>query len=112
MSTDPKNSTPDYSAVRAELQTKLDELVERVKGIDKDLRVAGNVDWEERATEQEEDEVLSGLGNSTLREINQIKQALHEIEQGSYGVCTRCGAHIDPARLEILPFATTCMKCV
>ncbi|QDV43130.1 RNA polymerase-binding transcription factor [Stieleria neptunia] len=111
MTTESEQPTPDYSAVRAELQAKLDKLVTRVEGIDTDLSEAVNEDWEERATEQEEDEVLAGLGNVTMREINQIKEALHAIEQGSYGICARCGTHIDPARLEILPFATTCIKC-
>ncbi|WP_182865000.1 TraR/DksA family transcriptional regulator [Rhodopirellula sp. JC639] len=111
MTPNPEQPAPDYSAVRAELEAKLEKLVTRVKGIDTDLSEAVNEDWEERATEQEEDEVLAGMGNVTMREINQIKEALHAIEHGTYGICTRCGAHIDPDRLEILPFATTCIKC-
>lgn len=111
MATDSNPSPPDYSAVRAELEAKLKTLVARAKGIDKDLTEAVNEDWEERATEQEEDEVLASLGNVTMREIKQINDALREIDQGTYGICTRCGVHIDPARLEILPFATTCVKC-
>lgn len=111
MSTDAPNPTPDYSEIRAELQSKLDALVARAKGIDTDLSEAVNEDWEERATEQEEDEVLAGLGNVTMREISQINKALNEIDHGTYGVCTECGVNIDPARLEILPFATTCIKC-
>lgn len=111
MSTDAQNPTPDYSEIRAELQAKLDALVARAKGIDTDLSEPVNEDWEERATEQEEDEVLAGLGNVTMQEISQINRALSEIDHGTYGVCTGCGVNIDPGRLEILPFATTCIKC-
>ena len=61
MTNDSPTPTPDYSAIRAELQAKLDELVQRAEEIDEDLSEAVNEDWEELATEQEEDEVLAGL---------------------------------------------------
>lgn len=111
MSTESQQPNPEHAEIRAQLQAKLDKLVKRVEGIHTDLSEAVNEDWEERATEQEEDEVLAGLGNVTLREINEIKHAIHEIDHGTYGICTRCGTKIDPARLEILPFATTCVNC-
>lgn len=111
MSAEPENIPPDYSVIRDQLQDKLDALVKRAQGIDVDLREAVNEDWEERATEQEEDEVLAGLGNVTMKEIAQIKQALHAIEHGNYGTCVRCGVKISADRLEVLPFATTCVHC-
>jgi len=40
-----------------------------------------------------------------------IRAALRRIEAGTYGVCQRCGARIDRARLEIVPDAGLCIEC-
>lgn len=45
------------------------------------------------------------------RRISDIDTALKAMETGSYGICTRCGKPIEPARLEIKPDATLCVTC-
>ena len=105
------SNMPEYAQIREELEAKLQELVRRAKQIDDDLREPGDEDWEERAVEHENDDVLESLGAETVREIQQIKEALHQIDHGTYGTCRRCGAAIPAGRLEALPFATTCTKC-
>ncbi|MGE3507616.1 MAG: TraR/DksA family transcriptional regulator [Vicinamibacterales bacterium] len=40
-----------------------------------------------------------------------IMQALRQLEQGTYGVCTVCGADISVRRLLAVPFATRCRAC-
>ena len=102
---------PDYSAIRAQLEEELRQLVARAEEIDSDLSEPGNDDWEERATESEGDEVAASVGNLTLREIDQIKHALHQMDQGTYGTCTQCGKQILKERLEAIPYATTCANC-
>ena len=101
----------EYAAIRQELQDKLEQLIARVGEIDHDLSETPNEDWEDRATEMEEEEVLSAVGNVTLTEINEIKHALHQIDSGTYGTCERCGDAIRRERLEALPYATTCTRC-
>lgn len=101
----------NYTAVKKELEEKLQKLVARVEEIDADLSEQPDDDWEERAAETEGDEVLASVGNISLDEIEQIRQALHQIESGTYGTCTRCGTAIPTERLELLPYATTCTKC-
>ena len=101
----------DYVEIKTLLEEKLRELTARVEEIDDDLRKPGDDDWEERATEAENDEVLSTMGNLSLQEISQIKQALTQIEAGTYGKCSKCGRPIPKGRLEVLPFATTCTQC-
>lgn len=49
-----------------------------------------------------------GEQNKTLQKI---EEALHRIEDGSYGICEVCGQLIRKARLQHLPFAHTCMEC-
>jgi DnaK suppressor protein len=39
------------------------------------------------------------------------ERALARFEDGTYGQCSRCGAAIDPERLEAIPDAETCVSC-
>ena len=100
-----------YSAVKATLEARLEELTQRAAEIESRLSDPGNADWEENATESEDDEVLSSVGSAAKNEMHEIKLALSLIESGHYGRCTACGGPIAKARLEALPFATTCIKC-
>lgn len=43
--------------------------------------------------------------------VTQINEALDAISKGTYGVCDSCGELITKARLAVLPFARTCIKC-
>lgn len=40
-----------------------------------------------------------------------VEQALCKFALGLYGICERCGRHIDWARLEAKPEARLCIKC-
>lgn len=56
---------------------------------------------------------LQALGQmgSINRTIQQIDEALHRIDDGTYGVCTACGKLIRKPRLLNQPFVLTCMEC-
>ncbi len=45
------------------------------------------------------------------RIVQQIEEALHRIDDGSYGVCKVCGQLIRKPRLLNQPFVLTCMEC-
>jgi RNA polymerase-binding transcription factor DksA len=54
--------------------------------------------------------------DATLRENREYLQqevlkALERVDQGSYGLCQRCGGVILEARLELLPYAAFCTRC-
>jgi DnaK suppressor protein len=57
------------------------------------------------------DEIASQLVELEARELNQIERALARIKQGSYGVCESCQKKIPVARLNALPYSTTCIEC-
>ena len=56
---------------------------------------------------------LQALGQmgAINRTIQQIEEALHRIDDGTYGVCTVCGQLIRKPRLMNQPFVLTCMEC-
>jgi len=43
--------------------------------------------------------------------VIKINEALDSIAKGMYGVCDNCNELISKARLNVLPFARTCIKC-
>ncbi|MBI2123176.1 MAG: TraR/DksA C4-type zinc finger protein [Armatimonadetes bacterium] len=51
------------------------------------------------------------LESSVQAMLTQVEEALGRIEEGTYGICQRCGDPIDAARLRVLPYATLCIRC-
>ncbi|NOZ05759.1 MAG: hypothetical protein GXP41_05330 [Chloroflexi bacterium] len=51
------------------------------------------------------------LTQSLSAKLAAIDHALERLDQGVYGLCTECGKEINPERLEVLPYATLCIKC-
>lgn len=43
--------------------------------------------------------------------IERIDEALRKIDDGTYGVCDRCGNSINRERLKFIPYATLCIEC-
>lgn len=40
-----------------------------------------------------------------------VEGALERIEEGTYGICTECGARIPKARLNAIPYSPFCIRC-
>lgn len=93
------------------LQDRLGELDKRLGQIDANLDAEVPKDFEDRATEREDDEALEDLGESAVDEVRAIRAALDRIEQGTYGECVSCGVEILSERLDIVPHAPLCRTC-
>jgi len=79
--------------------------------LDAELDSHGDPDWEENATEHEQDEAMEALGLSAQAELRMIDGALSRMAAGDYGSCVRCGAEISDARLDLLPATPFCRDC-
>lgn len=44
--------------------------------------------------------------------LERVQAALDRIDDGTYGICIRCGKPIPPRRLDAEPAAMTCMDCL
>jgi len=42
--------------------------------------------------------------------LDKIERALKRIDEGTYGVCERCGKSIEKARIKALPYVDLCIK--
>lgn len=51
------------------------------------------------------------LRYSYEQRLRQLKRARARLRTGQYGVCEFCGEQIDPARLDVVPHATLCVRC-
>lgn len=68
-------------------------------------------DSADAAVDTANDEISSQLAELESRELEQIEVALMRIEKGVYGKCEICNGKIAEARLNALPYTTTCIDC-
>ena len=52
-----------------------------------------------------------GQADALAAKLADVERALVKLEDGSYGVCDRCGDPITPERLEAIPWAALCVRC-
>ncbi len=51
------------------------------------------------------------LVNELRNALIEVERALAKVEEGTYGICEKCGNQIAPARLEAKPAVRTCIDC-
>lgn len=101
----------DFTELNDRLKNRLAELDTRVHKIEDHLDDPKTKDWEDGAIERQGDEVLEDLGLAGLKEMEAIRAALGRIEEGSYGICMKCGGDISDERLDAVPYAALCRTC-
>jgi DnaK suppressor protein len=55
--------------------------------------------------------LLHNLYESDLARLRFIEEAMKGLDRGEYGECVRCGDNINEKRLEVVPWATMCLRC-
>ncbi|MCB9727680.1 MAG: TraR/DksA C4-type zinc finger protein [Deltaproteobacteria bacterium] len=111
--------TPDgVEAQRLEIEAQLSEQLEtlelRLARIHAHQKNAGREvsrDWDDRASERQNDEVVEALLPHTLAEIAAIRRALERLQGGDALTCERCDGPISPKRLAIVPETRFCAEC-
>jgi DnaK suppressor protein len=93
------------------LQEERQGTVEKLEHLRADLRRMGEPSADETDVDAYEREKTLALAYSLERKLESLDRAIHLAQKGTYGFCESCGDRIDPARLEILPQATLCLKC-
>lgn len=62
-------------------------------------------------TEAVERIATTAAARSIAASISATDRALEKLEDGTYGVCDRCGTEIASARLQALPASSHCVEC-
>jgi DnaK suppressor protein len=106
----------DLARVAEELRTRRDELTSELgemTAVERDPHAS--VSFGKRIGEgtTEAVERLNRVG--TARELGamleDVDRALRKLEEGTYGICDRCGRLIPEARLEARPWSVLCVDC-
>jgi DnaK suppressor protein len=105
---------------RAALEAARGEVLARLAGLERDFAsavesaAAASADDEhdpEGATIAFERQHVAALIAGAQDQLEQIDAGLARIDDGTYGICARCGRRIAAARLAARPAATTCIDC-
>jgi len=100
-------------AERKDLEAQYKELEESSFGTNQS-ELTGEMGFDEEYADAgtatfERERDLSLVNN--LRDLmERIDKALGKIEDGTYGLCDRCGKPIEKLRLKALPYANLCIK--
>ncbi len=108
----------ELDEVRGDLNTDRDRLRSELNLAEHELHDlmrdagdgAGNDQADVGSTTFERDHEMS-LANNARDMLSQTERALGRIEDGTYGVCERCGEPIGKMRLMAFPRATLCLSC-
>jgi DnaK suppressor protein len=110
----PRSLRPDLSELETQLAEQLATLEARLARIEAHQTNAGREvsrDWDDRASERQNDEVVEALLPHTVEEISAIRHALDRLRSGDGLDCEACGEPISPKRLAIVPETRYCADC-
>lgn len=102
------------AAKRQQVGDELDRLAEQLAsfGVEQELESGGvgNHLAEDGSNVQEQEQILVISGD--LRDVlTQVDDALERLDDGTFGICQRCGKPINPERLEAFPYVALCIEC-
>jgi DnaK suppressor protein len=110
----------DATSTRADLERLRGDVVGQVADLEADLRGlfeasrSSNADDEhdpEGSTIAFERAQLAAVLDSARQRLADLDLALERLDDGTYGVCERCGRPIPAERLAARPSARTCVAC-
>jgi DnaK suppressor protein len=99
--------------VKERLQQKERELLAEMAQHETEGRESAPAEVEDpvdRVISSEAKEEQFQLASANWRTIEQIRDALRRIDNGTYGVCLECGRQIEANRLEAIPWTPYCAE--
>ena len=87
------------------------ELMLDIEILKETLRGEVDIDVEEGDPDVVEREKSAAILANLQARLASIDDAIKKIDHGTYGICDMCGQEIPPARLEVKPDATLCVRC-
>jgi RNA polymerase-binding transcription factor len=98
---------------RQELETQLQQIEEQ-SFANTQSDISGEVSFDEENADAgtftfERERDLS-IENNVRDLLGKIERAIARIDEGTYGICARCGKPIEKARLKALPYVDLCIK--
>ncbi len=107
LATNDMHSREFLEKMKEQLLEEKERLTEELKDTQSHTEMGDDLD--SAATEVEVDEVNQDIIAQLKSDLEKIDAALAKIENGTYGVCSIGGEDIPESRLEVLPWAETCI---
>jgi len=109
-------TTSRYNELKKMLEERRRELLSAVQGKIRDVRAEGGndrdvLDQGESSEVDIQEDIEFALIQMKSETLNKINEALHRLDDGTYGNCFECGEEIAHPRLRALPFAVRCKDC-
>lgn len=105
----------DDAATRTALADRRADIVARMAGLTAAPTDSGGISFGKRVGDGTSIAVerLTQVAahEQLLLQLEEVDRALAKLDQGSYGVCDRCGGEIPAGRLEVHPTAVLCVAC-
>ena len=95
------------------LNDQMRELIEEASKTVNDMTITEGEfpDPTDRASWESDRNFLLRIRERERKLITKIREALARIEEGTFGICERCGDEISAKRLEARPVTTLCINC-
>src|SRR5215467_9428006 len=102
----------DLNKYRQILETKRDDLMAATPARTPPTEPGSKSgDWIDQSSQESDLHVRLALKQTDAKLLRAIEEAIHRIEQGTYGICMECENEIAPARLEAVPWTRVCIDC-
>lgn len=101
----------EREAVRQRLEAEFLETKEELQRLEEKVHVEVEFGLGEGDPNIYEREINMALRRRARRKVKSLEEALQRFEEGTYGICERCGGEIGAQRLEIMPEARLCIHC-
>jgi DnaK suppressor protein len=106
----------DVAAIREVLRARLadlDEDLTELTAVPQDPMAAVSFGKRVGDGTTEAVERLAKVGTATQLDAMRVdvRRALEKIDDGTYGICDRCGALIPEERLDARPWSVRCVRC-
>jgi DnaK suppressor protein len=105
----------DHAAIRRELEARRDAVRGRVAGLAERPELGSAQGFGKRIGDGTVEAISRltdiGVGRSLESGLMRTERALAKLDEGTYGICDRCGAEIPPGRLRAMPDSVLCVAC-
>src|SRR2546422_11286335 len=68
-------------------------------------------DWIDQSSQESDLHVHLAMKQTDTKLLRAIEEAIHRLDQGTYGICMDCEEEIRLARLDAVPWTRVCIKC-
>jgi len=68
-------------------------------------------DWIDQSSQESDLHVRLALKQTDSKLLRAIEEAIHRLDQGTFGICMDCENEIPTVRLDAVPWTRVCVEC-